>query len=83
MADVPSLLPVSIVPGADALQGVSDGVMATAAWIGDRHNLFRVGWFIAGYAMIIAGLVILTKPAVDTATAVVGGTVGKAVKAVI
>lgn len=73
----------SAVPGVDELHAIGDALSAVKGWISNRHNLVRIGWFVAGYAMIIAGLVILTKPAVDATVGAVSGTVGKAVKAVI
>lgn len=60
-----------------------DALIKTKGWLTDRHNWARISWFVAGYAMIVAGLVIISKPAVDATTGAVAGTVGKVAKAVI
>lgn len=61
----------------------ADRLMKASGWLSDRHNWARIAWFTAGYAMIVAGLVIISKPVVDQATGAVAGTVGTIAKAVI
>lgn len=54
-----------LLPGADAANAVVDAVTAIRRWVSDRHNAVRVAWFVAGYALIIAGAYRIARPAID------------------
>lgn len=73
-------VPVGIVDDTkEAAATAAAAIEQVKTWISDRHNWVRVGWFVAGYTMIVVGVAILAKPAVDKAAS----SVGKITKGVI
>lgn len=49
------------VPGAEAIGGITDSIVATRRWIGDRHNWTRVAWFVGGMGLVYIGVVMLVR----------------------
>lgn len=67
---------VDKVPGAAALGDLTDSVRAVRAWISNRHNWVRVGWFLSGAAMFTIGLVLIGERPIGK----VAGAAGEAAK---
>lgn len=71
------------VPGLDTADAIVDGVSAVRRWVSDRHNMIRVIWTVSGFTLMIAGAIVISRPAsqVGKVTSnLVTGSVGKAVK---
>jgi hypothetical protein len=71
-----------LIPGADAANAILDATTAARRWMGDRHNWVRVGWVVAGFALVAIGASILVRKPIGQAGAAVNANVATAVKAV-
>lgn len=74
---------INAVPGVETADAIADGVSAVRRWIADRHNWIRVIWTVSGFALMIGGAMVISRPvarAGKVTSTLVTGTVGKAVK---
>jgi hypothetical protein len=69
-----------LIPGAGLAGDITDEALAIRAWITDRHNWTRVGWFLAGAVMFTVGAVMLGERPIAAAANTVAAPVGRVVK---
>lgn len=68
---------VSQLPGVDAAQSAVNLAGKTGAWVANRHNWVRVAQVVLGGALLIGGVIIMARPAIEGAA---GRSIGTIVK---
>lgn len=66
----------AVVDTASALAGLATYPARVTAWLSDRNNMIRVLKVVSGVGLLIAGLVVVSRPAVSRVTSEVLGAVG-------
>lgn len=79
-ADIPNALINALGP----LGTIARGIVALADWLSDRNNLFRLAKGVIGGALILIGMSVIARPAVQSTVSTVSQAlpVGKIAKAV-
>lgn len=68
--------PISANPVQAVAGGIGNAVKILAhagAWLGDSHNLLRMGLAVAGGALMVGGALVVAKPAIESAAKVAKG----------